>query len=422
MKITEQTWVEYVNRLSRLNEEAGQKMAEYIAGHGTQDTDALIAYAAALVQKYGEGSAELACQMYDATAEAAGAEVPPAEPAAPADYDETARMVNSTMQFPPLLQGGVSRLVKRAGADTTLQNAIRDGAEWAWVPHGDSCPFCITLASRGWQKASKKALKGDHAQHIHAHCNCEYAIRFDSSTTVAGYDPDKYLEQYNAAGGDINAMRRQQYDKDKGRINAQKRAAYAARRLREQAGRGILDDITGGYLSVTAQSIKAVQPFTCRVLDEAGQQELARAHRELLQSVADNPVGTEAARCYGLDMRPLGETIISGQKGRVRIPDQNVPYIAAHTHPSGLTFSPSDIRRFALRENMRMLTAVGNDGTVYAIEKTAQFDRSGLLALFCDSEIRLATAKDPKELQEIMQQLLKEAKQYGANFYAGRDR
>ena len=69
---------------------------------------------------------------------------------------------------------------------------------------------------------------------------------------------------------------------------------------------------------------------------------------------------------------------------------------------------------------MRMLTAVSNDGTVY--EKTAQFDRSGLLALFRDSEIRLSAAKDPKELQEIMQQLLKEAKQYGANFYAGRDR
>lgn len=422
MQIPEKSWVEYIRRLSRLNEEAGRKMADYITKHGTGDADELIAYAQALVQKYGEGSAELACQMYDAVAEASGVDVPPAEPAPPADYSETAKMVNATKQSPPLLQSGVSRLVKRAGADTTLKNAIRDGAEWAWVPHGDTCPFCITLASRGWQKASKKALKGDHAEHIHANCDCEYAIRFDSRTTVAGYDPDKYLAQYNDHGGDINAMRRQQYDKDKGRINAQKRAAYAARRLREQAGRGILDDITGGYLSVTAQSIKAVQPFTCRVLDEAGQQELARAHRELLQSVADNPVGAEAARCYGLDMRPLGETIISGQKGRVRIPDQNVPYIAAHTHPSGLTFSPSDIRRFALRENMRMLTAVGNDGTVYAIEKTAQFDRSGLLALFCDSEIRLATAKDQKELQEIMQQLLKEAKQYGANFYAGRDR
>ena len=423
MQITAKTWNEYITRLSRLNQKAGQLMRQYIDTHGTGDADALITYAAALVTKYGEGSAELACQMYDALAEAANAGVPAAEPAEPADYGEVARMVNATKsQNPANLPHGGSRLGKRAGADTTLKNAVRDGAEWAWVPHGDTCPFCITLASNGWQKASSKVLKGGHAEHIHANCDCEFAIRFDHNTTVAGYDPGKYLAQYNAAGGDINKMRRVNYAANKERINAQKRAAYAARRLREQANRGILDDIMGGYLLVTEQSIEAVQPFTCRVLDEAGQQALARAHRELLQAAAAHPVGTEVACCYGLDMQPLSKIIISGQQGRVRIPDQDVPYIAAHTHPSGLTFSPSDIRRFALRENMRMLTAVGNDGTVYAIEKTAQFDRSGLLALVRDSEIRLAAAKDPKELQEIMQQLLKEAKQYGANFYAGRDR
>ena len=423
MQITANAWNEYITRLSRLNQKAGQLMRQYIDTHGTESTDDLIAYAYGLVTKYGEGSAELACQMYDALAEAANAGVPAAEPAEPADYGEVARMVNATKnQNPANLPNGVSRQVKRAGADTTLKNAVRDGAEWAWVPHGDTCPFCITLASNGWQKASSKVLKGGHADHIHANCDCEFAIRFDHNTTLAGYDPEKYLAQYNAAGGDINKMRRVNYAANKERINAQKRAAYAARRLREQANRGILDDIMGGYLLVTEQSIEAVQPFTCRVLDEAGQQALARAHRELLQAAAAHPVGTEVACCYGLDMQPLSKIIISGQQGRVRIPDQDVPYIAAHTHPSGLTFSPSDIRRFALRENMRMLTAVGNDGTVYAIEKTAQFDRSGLLALFRDSEIRLAAAKDPKELQEIMQQLLKEAKQYGANFYAGRDR
>jgi len=423
MQITANAWNEYITRLSRLNQKAGQLMREYIGSHGTESTDDLIAYAYGLVTKYGEGSAELACQMYDALAEAANAGVPAAEPAEPADYGEVARMVNATKnQNPANLPNGVSRLVKRAGADTTLKNAVRDGAEWAWVPHGDTCPFCITLASNGWQKASSKVLKGGHAEHIHANCDCEFAIRFDHNTTVAGYDPEKYLKQYRDAGGDINKMRRVNYADNKERINAQKRAAYAARRLREQANRGILDDIMGGYLLVTEQTIEVVQPFTCRVLDEAGQQALARAHRELLQAAAAHPVGTEVACCYGLDMQPLSKIIISGQQGRVRIPDQDVPYIAAHTHPSGLTFSPSDISRFALRENMRMLTAVGNDGTVYAIEKTAQFDRSGLLALFRDSEIRLAAAKDPKELQEIMQQLLKEAKQYGANFYAGRDR
>lgn len=230
MQITAKTWNEYITRLSRLNQKAGQLMRQYIDTHGTGDADALITYAAALVTKYGEGSAELACQMYDALAEAANAGVPAAEPAVPADYGEVARMVNATKnQNPANLPNGVSRLVKRAGADTTLKNAVRDGAEWAWVPHGDTCPFCITLASNGWQKASSKVLKGGHANHIHANCDCEFAIRFDHNTTVAGYDPDKYLAQYNAAGGDINKMRRVNYAANKERINAQKRAAYAVR-------------------------------------------------------------------------------------------------------------------------------------------------------------------------------------------------
>lgn len=232
MQITANAWNEYITRLSRLNQKAGQLMREYIDTHGTESTDDLIAYAYGLVTKYGEGSAELACQMYDALAEAANAGVPAAEPAEPADYGEVARMVNATKnQNPANLPNGVSRLVKRAGADTTLKNAVRDGAEWAWVPHGDTCPFCITLASNGWQKASSKVLKGGHAEHIHANCDCEFAIRFDHNTTVAGYDPEKYLKQYRDAGGDINKMRRIDYAARKDAINAQKRAAYAVRKV-----------------------------------------------------------------------------------------------------------------------------------------------------------------------------------------------
>jgi hypothetical protein len=100
-----------------------------------------------------------------------------------------------------------------------MQNAIRDGAEWAWIPHGETCAFCITLASRGWQRASKKALRGGHAEHIHANCDCTYSIRFDSRTSVAGYDPDKYRAMYNSTSGSpedkINAMRRAAYAEHK---------------------------------------------------------------------------------------------------------------------------------------------------------------------------------------------------------------
>ena len=255
MTISAKTWNDYVTRLSQLNRKAGQLMQQYMDTHDTEDADALIRYAYALVTKYGEGSAELAAQMYDAIAAAEEVFVPTAEPAATASYGEVARMVNGTRTSPPQLQSGVSRLVKRAGADTTLKNARRDGAQWAWVPHGDTCPFCITLASRGWQTASAKTLKGDHAEHIHSNCDCEFAVRFRSGTNVAGYDPEKYLKQYRDAGSDVNAMRRIDYAARKDAINAQKRAAYAARKnLNESPVSGLID-VKSEYLKSATPGI-----------------------------------------------------------------------------------------------------------------------------------------------------------------------
>jgi hypothetical protein len=101
-----------------------------------------------------------------------------------------------------------------------LQNSLRDGAQFAWIPAGETCAFCLTLASRGWQYASKKAIKGGHAEHIHSNCDCAYAIRFNEKTNVEGYDPDRYLSMYQNAEGRtpqdrINSLRRAAYAEDK---------------------------------------------------------------------------------------------------------------------------------------------------------------------------------------------------------------
>ena len=426
MQITAKTWNEYITRLSRLNQKAGQLMRQYIDTHGTGDADALITYAAALVTKYGEGSAELACQMYDALAEAANAGVPAAEPAVPADYGEVARMVNATKnQNPANLPNGVSRLVKRAGADTTLKNAVRDGAEWAWVPHGDTCPFCITLASNGWQKASSKVLKGGHAEHIHANCDCEFAIRFDHNTTVAGYDPEKYLKQYRDAGSDVNAMRRIDYAARKDAINAQKRAAYAARK-----NFSVYSSLNMEPKPVTMQSISNVKAFSCDTLDAAGQQQLKNAHKRLLMTASKQPLGVEVGRAYDLNMKPLTKELTgAAERSTVSVPKQNVPYIVIHTHPDSNIFSQRDLSNFANNVNLKMLTAVGNDGHVYAVEKSASFDAKAVKTLVSDlgeSVNGIADQYDRKEIsyQEVAESLnflvrncLSELEGYGVKFY-----
>ena len=233
MQISTKDWKNYITKLSQLDRKAGQLMQAWVQKHGFSDTDALIDYAYGLVTKYGEGSAALAAEMYDTIAKMQKQSYTMAEVAPTASYDEVSKAMKGvlkTSRNPNRISEPVERLVKRTGADTTLKNAIRDNAEWAWIPNGDTCAFCITLASRGWQNMSTGALKGDHAEHIHAHCDCTYAVRFDGKSEVAGYDPDKYLEMYENAEGNsskdkINALRRQKYQENKDKINAQKRAA-----------------------------------------------------------------------------------------------------------------------------------------------------------------------------------------------------
>lgn len=233
MRMSEQEWIRYRDRLSAVNRRAAELMQEYMDAHGYEVDDAMVEYAWSLATKYGEAAAELSCIMYDDVAEASGESLEPAEPAPTATFSETAKAVRGTAKkSPEQIPATVGQLVKQAGADTTLQNAVRDGAEWAWVPHGDTCAFCITLASRGWQKASKKALKNGHAEHIHAHCDCTYAVRFDGKSSVEGYDPQVYEDMYYGAEGDtpeerINSMRRKLYAKDPEKYLAPKRIAYA---------------------------------------------------------------------------------------------------------------------------------------------------------------------------------------------------
>lgn len=236
MKIPDRVWANFIRRLSKIDEEAAKKVSGYLNGNWNASEEALITYAHAITIRYGEASAALCAQMYDALAEASGKVLPPAEPAKTPTYNETARAVQGARLFskePEVTASAVSRLVKQTGEDTLLHNAIRDGAEVAWIPHGDTCAFCLTLASRGWQRVSKKTLRNGHAEHIHNNCDCSYAVRFDDTTDVEGYDPEKYANWYYSESGTpqqrINAMRREMYAENKDEINAQKRAAYAKR-------------------------------------------------------------------------------------------------------------------------------------------------------------------------------------------------
>lgn len=240
-------WVKYVNRLSAIDKAATDAVGQFLTdfnqiGGSSFDygnpkhMQALIDYAYGVSTTYGEAAAALACEMYDAVGLESGMFLDPAIPANPADpKDVVYEIVNAAgTRNDDIVSSRVGRMVKKCGVDTVVQNAKRDGAEVAWVPRGDTCAFCITLASRGWQDANY------YVEHLHANCDCTLATRFNNDTSIKGYDPKKYEEMYydapllkgqsESSKNRINALRREFYAKNKEKINEQKRIAYAERR------------------------------------------------------------------------------------------------------------------------------------------------------------------------------------------------
>lgn len=227
LTITLDEWSRYRDILSKISTQAAEEFRNAVwsasgyfkgVGLGNIPRQELIDYAYALVTKYGEGAAAVACEAYDEIAALSGVVVPPAVPAETASYGDVARNLNGVLKFSEneeLIIGVVGRLVKQAGADTTLQNAGRDKAQYAWIPHGLTCPYCIAIASLGWRDATDPKA---NAPHIHANCDCEFSVRFHEDTKVEGYNPDKYKRMYMKADpkgsskDKLNAMRRKAYE------------------------------------------------------------------------------------------------------------------------------------------------------------------------------------------------------------------
>ena len=72
--IPDKVWTDYVTALRMVSEKAASEMSAYLATHewwkNATEKNAAIDFAFALSTKYGEAAAELACEMYQAIAEA----------------------------------------------------------------------------------------------------------------------------------------------------------------------------------------------------------------------------------------------------------------------------------------------------------------------------------------------------------------
>lgn len=253
--------------MSEISKEAAEKMQEYIRKNGFADDQRMLEVAFALATHYGEAISALSCKMYEATAAAQKVTIRAAEAAATPSFKDVAIAVHGTMkQSNDLVPSTVGKIVKQIGADTTLKNAKRDGACFAWVPQGDTCNYCMMMAALGWQKAGDGTIKGNHAEHIHSNCDCQYMIDFKGDMKIKGYDPEWLREKIMLMVGNGENSTFEEFLNRNG--NELKRAVKEYNSAVQRAKKYLKEHANEWIKTLTEKEIKYITKYTYNPGDE----------------------------------------------------------------------------------------------------------------------------------------------------------
>ena len=202
------------------------------------------------------------------------------------------------------------------------------------------------------------------------------------------------------------------------KINAKKYDDFKREYLKTAEYASKIENSVVDFVAITKASYENVAKHIPETWDETQKESLKTAFYDLLKETEKYDVGVECGALYTRNMKFIKN--VNGKSGKVSLPDYDDSYIAMHTHPDCLTFSHSDIEQFIGRGDMEVLFAVGNNGSVYMVEKTERYSASDLLLAFNDIENRYPHMnKSPTDYANAMGDFLKGAEQYGVRYYEG---
>lgn len=128
------------------------------------------------------------------------------------------------------------------------------------------------------------------------------------------------------------------------------------------------------YYDITDERINKIKPVKLETLSDKNNQKLTTACKDLLSYMKGEKLGKEGLIAFDMNMNEIIRYKATGKTASVGLPDLSEDCIIIHNHPSGLLFSPKDYEQFSNVDSIRIFGAVGNDGSIYFIEKTDDFD------------------------------------------------
>jgi len=246
--------------------------AEYLSTITQDDLRSTLAeLMPALAEKYGSRAAAAAKEFYleERSAMEDAGEFEPI--AAGADGDSIRRASLAAIErsaslksLNASLDGILVRHVNAAADETVVWNARSDPArpKWALVPSAGACGFCLLIASRGFDYASKEKVAR------HDHCKCTTVVDFSDDPALEGYDLGEVQGLYKDAkesmdDGELYREWEEAKSSDprvgsfdnfkRNRIAAKMGSAAAESRLRAETARNV--DAAKGLSGYTAENL-----------------------------------------------------------------------------------------------------------------------------------------------------------------------
>lgn len=225
MALTYQNIVDYSGRVKTVTDQAVDELARRIANIGATEPERrarfIRMHVRAVAEEYGLQEQELGAQWYEFCAKAAGVDVDTAI-VNDIDYERLDSYFQSVLEeyengekewseveqrvfdsFESQMRG-----LERGTILDNLDRDVRDSRRWrqtrraamkagyARVPVGETCAWCLMLASLGYYYRSEETALGVEPDHYHEHCDC-IAVPYNAPDAIDGYDDyNLYFDMY----------------------------------------------------------------------------------------------------------------------------------------------------------------------------------------------------------------------------------
>ncbi len=176
------------------------------------------------------------------------------------------------------------------------------------------------------------------------------------------------------------------------------------------------------HYAITDERINSIKPVKLSNLSEENNKKLTSACKDLLAYVRNESLGTEALMAFDMNMNEILRRTATKNNGKVSLRDigEN-DCIVIHNHPDGLIFSEKDLQVLYRKNNIHILGAVGNDGSIYFVEKTKDFDEYYFKEYMNEIRLNYLIEMPPEEHIKFIEEVMEGSEEYGVKFYTSKN-